>query len=266
MYYVAGDYTARKGVEVGTLHAAPERPAARAAAGAAEATLGHRTTNELAVMCDTFRPLKLTTLAARPRRARATPSAGTRTGRRSPAGWTPSETAAGAADRRRRPVPACAEAARRAAAEQHRARRAGPHAWMLGRFLCPASKLRGSALTRGRSASSATATGARTSRPRWRPARTASRCARADDLGPLGAAPLTVFVEGAATSARWPRPASARSCAAAAWPRTRSRPTRRWRGSSRVPRGWACRSRHRRACTTRSARATTRSACSSTGS
>ena len=31
--------------------------------GAVEKALGMRTTNELAVMCDTFRPLKLTTLA-----------------------------------------------------------------------------------------------------------------------------------------------------------------------------------------------------------
>jgi homogentisate 1,2-dioxygenase len=63
MYYVDGDYKARKGVDVGmfTLHPSglPHGPQP----GAAEATLGHRTTNELAVMCDTFRPLKLTTLA-----------------------------------------------------------------------------------------------------------------------------------------------------------------------------------------------------------
>jgi homogentisate 1,2-dioxygenase len=63
MYYVAGDYKARKGVDVGmfTLHPSglPHGPQP----GAAEATLGHRTTNELAVMCDTFRPLKLTTVA-----------------------------------------------------------------------------------------------------------------------------------------------------------------------------------------------------------
>jgi homogentisate 1,2-dioxygenase len=63
MYYVAGDYKARKGVDVGmfTLHPSglPHGPQP----GAAEATLGHRTTNELAVMCDTFRPLRLTTVA-----------------------------------------------------------------------------------------------------------------------------------------------------------------------------------------------------------
>jgi homogentisate 1,2-dioxygenase len=63
MYYVDGDYKARKGVDVGmfTLHPSglPHGPQP----GAAEATIGDRTTNELAVMCDTFRPLKLTTLA-----------------------------------------------------------------------------------------------------------------------------------------------------------------------------------------------------------
>ena len=33
MYYVDGDYAARKGVEIGSYHAAPVRPAARPAAG-----------------------------------------------------------------------------------------------------------------------------------------------------------------------------------------------------------------------------------------
>jgi homogentisate 1,2-dioxygenase len=63
MYYVDGDYAARKGVEAGcfTLHPSglPHGPQP----GAVEATLGKRTTDELAVMCDTFRPLRLTTLA-----------------------------------------------------------------------------------------------------------------------------------------------------------------------------------------------------------
>ena len=63
MYYVAGDYKARKGVEVGTFTLHPSGLPHGPQPGAAEATLGHRTTNELAVMCDTFRPLKLTTLA-----------------------------------------------------------------------------------------------------------------------------------------------------------------------------------------------------------
>jgi homogentisate 1,2-dioxygenase len=63
MYYVAGDYKARKGVEIGTFTLHPSGLPHGPQPGAAEATLGHRSTNELAVMCDTFRPLKLTTLA-----------------------------------------------------------------------------------------------------------------------------------------------------------------------------------------------------------
>jgi homogentisate 1,2-dioxygenase len=63
MYYVDGDYKARKGVEVGTFTLHPSGLPHGPQPGAAEATLGDRSTNELAVMCDTFRPLKLTTLA-----------------------------------------------------------------------------------------------------------------------------------------------------------------------------------------------------------
>jgi homogentisate 1,2-dioxygenase len=63
MYYVEGDYAARKGVDVGcfTLHPSglPHGPQP----GTVEKSLGMKSTNELAVMCDTFRPLKLTTLA-----------------------------------------------------------------------------------------------------------------------------------------------------------------------------------------------------------
>jgi homogentisate 1,2-dioxygenase len=66
MYYVAGDYTARKGSGVGvgsiTLHPSgfthgPQPGAVEAAVrGLAE---GHKTTDETAVMIDTFRPLNL---------------------------------------------------------------------------------------------------------------------------------------------------------------------------------------------------------------
>jgi homogentisate 1,2-dioxygenase len=62
MFYAAGDYAARKGVEVGcvTLHPSglPHGPQP----GAVERALGATHTNELAVMWDTFRPLRLTTL------------------------------------------------------------------------------------------------------------------------------------------------------------------------------------------------------------
>ena len=68
MYYVDGDYAARKGVDIGsfTLHPCglPHGPQP----GTVEKSLGIKETYELAVMCDTFRPLKLTTLVARPRR------------------------------------------------------------------------------------------------------------------------------------------------------------------------------------------------------
>jgi homogentisate 1,2-dioxygenase len=62
MFYAAGDYAARKGVEVGcvTLHPSglPHGPQP----GAVEKALGMRETNELAVMWDTFKPLSLTNL------------------------------------------------------------------------------------------------------------------------------------------------------------------------------------------------------------
>jgi homogentisate 1,2-dioxygenase len=62
MFYADGDYAARKGVEVGcvTLHPSglPHGPQP----GAVEKALGAKRTDELAVMWDTFRPLKLTPL------------------------------------------------------------------------------------------------------------------------------------------------------------------------------------------------------------
>jgi homogentisate 1,2-dioxygenase len=62
MFYAAGDYAARKGVDVGcvTLHPSglPHGPQP----GAVEKALGKTATDELAVMWDTFRPLRLTTL------------------------------------------------------------------------------------------------------------------------------------------------------------------------------------------------------------
>jgi homogentisate 1,2-dioxygenase len=62
MFYADGDYAARKGVEVGcvTLHPSglPHGPQP----GAVEKALGAKRTDELAVMWDTFRPLKLTSL------------------------------------------------------------------------------------------------------------------------------------------------------------------------------------------------------------
>jgi homogentisate 1,2-dioxygenase len=62
MFYADGDYAARKGVEIGcvTLHPSglPHGPQP----GAVEHALGKTSTDELAVMWDTFRPLRLSTL------------------------------------------------------------------------------------------------------------------------------------------------------------------------------------------------------------
>jgi homogentisate 1,2-dioxygenase len=63
MYYVDGDYAARKGVDDRLHHAASLGAAARPAAGHGGEVAGHEGDHELAVMCDTFRPLKLTTLS-----------------------------------------------------------------------------------------------------------------------------------------------------------------------------------------------------------
>ena len=63
MFYSAGDYAARKGVDVGCLTLHPSGLPHGPQPGAVERSLGMKETNELAVMCDTFRPLRLTTLA-----------------------------------------------------------------------------------------------------------------------------------------------------------------------------------------------------------
>jgi homogentisate 1,2-dioxygenase len=63
MYYVDGDYAARKGVDVGCITLHPSGLPHGPQPGTVEKALGMERTSELAVMCDTFRPLKLTTLA-----------------------------------------------------------------------------------------------------------------------------------------------------------------------------------------------------------
>jgi homogentisate 1,2-dioxygenase len=59
LYYVSGNFMSRRGVEQGsiTLHAAgaPHGPQP----GAVEASLGKTSTDEIAVMVDTFKPLQL---------------------------------------------------------------------------------------------------------------------------------------------------------------------------------------------------------------
>lgn len=57
LYYVEGNYKARKGIEVGSLTLHPQGIPHGPHPGTVEASLGAKETNELAVMCDTFRPL-----------------------------------------------------------------------------------------------------------------------------------------------------------------------------------------------------------------
>ena len=57
LYYVEGNYKARKGIEVGSISLHPQGIAHGPHPGTIEKSLGATFTNELAVMCDTFRPL-----------------------------------------------------------------------------------------------------------------------------------------------------------------------------------------------------------------
>lgn len=57
LYYVSGNYKARKGIESGSLTLHPQGIPHGPHPGTVEASLTATHTNELAVMCDTFRPL-----------------------------------------------------------------------------------------------------------------------------------------------------------------------------------------------------------------
>ena len=57
LYYVEGNYKARKGIEVGSLTLHPQGIPHGPHPGTVESSLEATYTNELAVMCDTFRPL-----------------------------------------------------------------------------------------------------------------------------------------------------------------------------------------------------------------
>jgi homogentisate 1,2-dioxygenase len=59
MFYAAGNYAARKGVDVGCITLHPSGLPHGPQPGAVEKALGKTSTDELAVMWDTFRPLKL---------------------------------------------------------------------------------------------------------------------------------------------------------------------------------------------------------------
>jgi len=63
IYYVDGQFGSRRGVDVGMITLHPSGLPHGPQPGLVEASLGVRRTDELAIMWDTFRPLRLTTLA-----------------------------------------------------------------------------------------------------------------------------------------------------------------------------------------------------------
>jgi len=63
IYYVDGNFASRKGIEVGSVTLHPSGIPHGPAPGLAEKSIGMSETHELAVMCDTFHPLRLTKLA-----------------------------------------------------------------------------------------------------------------------------------------------------------------------------------------------------------
>jgi homogentisate 1,2-dioxygenase len=63
LYYVDGNFSSRKGIELGSITLHPSGLPHGPQPGLAERSLGLTETHELAVMCDTFHPLKLTKLS-----------------------------------------------------------------------------------------------------------------------------------------------------------------------------------------------------------
>jgi homogentisate 1,2-dioxygenase len=63
IYYVSGNFGSRKGIEVGSVTLHPSGIPHGPHPGLAEKSIGMTETHELAVMCDTFNPLKLSKLA-----------------------------------------------------------------------------------------------------------------------------------------------------------------------------------------------------------
>jgi homogentisate 1,2-dioxygenase len=63
IYYVSGNFGSRKGVEVGSITLHPSGLPHGPQPGLAEKSIGVQETHELAVMCDTFNPLRLTRFA-----------------------------------------------------------------------------------------------------------------------------------------------------------------------------------------------------------
>ena len=63
LYYAEGDFMSRRGIDRGSFTLHPGGIAHGPHPGTVEASIGKKATKELAVMVDTFRPLKMTTLA-----------------------------------------------------------------------------------------------------------------------------------------------------------------------------------------------------------
>ena len=63
IYYVDGNFSSRRGIEIGSVTLHPSGIPHGPQPGLAEKSIGMTETHELAVMCDTFHPLRLTTLS-----------------------------------------------------------------------------------------------------------------------------------------------------------------------------------------------------------
>jgi homogentisate 1,2-dioxygenase len=63
IYYVSGNFGSRRGVEVGSITLHPSGLPHGPQPGLAEKSIGMHETSELAVMCDTFHPLRLSKFA-----------------------------------------------------------------------------------------------------------------------------------------------------------------------------------------------------------
>ena len=63
LYYVDGNFSSRKGIEIGSVTLHPSGIPHGPQPGLAEKSIGMTETHELAVMCDTFHPLRLTAFA-----------------------------------------------------------------------------------------------------------------------------------------------------------------------------------------------------------
>jgi homogentisate 1,2-dioxygenase len=63
IYYVSGNFSSRRGIDIGSVTLHPSGIPHGPHPGLAEKSIGQTETHELAVMCDTFHPLRLTKLA-----------------------------------------------------------------------------------------------------------------------------------------------------------------------------------------------------------